>query len=166
MNELLERFRTWWAGLAERERQMLSAGSVVAGLTLFYLVVWEPLTLLRAERERTLADQRILAEQLEIVGADVRRFSGAAQQPASNGQSLLAVVDQSVKTSQLGKTPSRMQPEGDKTVKLWLEDVPFDAAVRWLHALQTRHAVNVDNADIEAQSEPGRVNVRVTLVRG
>jgi general secretion pathway protein M len=166
MNTGLERYRAWWAGLAPREQRILGAGAIALGLILFFLLVWEPLTQQRAAREQALMDARALAEQLEITALEVRQTPAGTPAPASLGQSLLAVVDQSVKTSQIGKAPSRLQPEGDNTVRLWLDDVPFDAVVRWLHALQSRHGVNVENADIERQVEAGRVSVRVTLVRG
>ena len=81
------------------------------------------------------------------------------------GQSLLAVVDQSRKASALTKPPSRLQPEGDGVVRIWLEDVPFDALLRWLADLQLRYGVRVDTADIERESAPGLVNARVTLMR-
>lgn len=165
MKIYLERFRAWWSGLAERERQVLSAGTAVLALIVFYLAVWEPLAQSRGQRETALADARALAIRLEKLAVEVQRNRGSGGALAGAGQSLLAVVDQSGKASQLGKPPSRLQPEGDNTVRVWVEDVPFDAVLRWLNDLQTRYGVRVDNADIERQSGSGLVNVRLTLVR-
>lgn len=166
MKAWIERLRAWWSGLAERERRVLGAGGAVLGLVLLYLVVWEPLAGARLERERALADARALATLLETLGAEVRQGRGAAAPTAGAGQSLLAIVDQSRRASALSKPPSRLQPEGDDTVRIWLEDVPFDALLRWLNDLQTRYGVRVDNADIERESGPGLVNARLTLMRG
>ena len=163
MNAQLERLRATWSGLAERERRVVGAGGVALGLILAYLLVWEPLASGRQQRELELQAARALAVQLEeLAGA-----AGGPGRPAIQGkdQSLLAVVDQSRKTSALTKPPSRLQPEGDDTVRIWLEDVPFDALVRWLGDLQTRYGVRVDNAEIERESGPGLVNARLTLVR-
>lgn len=166
MKAYLERFRTWWSSLAPREQRVLAAGAVVAGLALLYLVVYEPLA--KAERERALAldDARALAMTLETLAAEVQRQRGAGGgAPLGANQSLLAIVDQSRRASALTKPPSRLQPEGDAIVRIWLEDVPFDALVRWLADLQLRYGVRVDTADIERESGPGLVNARVTLTR-
>lgn len=165
MKQSLERFRTWWGGLAGRERQVLSAGGAVLAVVLLYLVVWEPVANARAERQQALAASRSLAARLELIGAEVQKNRGATPSIATRNQSLLSVVDQSSKAAQLGKAPSRLQPDGDTGVKLWIEDVSFDAVVRWLHDLERRHGVQVQDADIERRSGAGLVNVRLTLVR-
>lgn len=165
-NASIERFRAWWSALAERERRVLGAGTLVLGLVLLYLLVWEPLAGARRERERALADARALATLLESLALEMQQNRGTGGPTAGAGQSLLAVVDQSRRASALTKPPSRLQPEGDTTVRIWLEDVPFDALLRWLNDLQNRYGVRVDNADIERESGPGLVNARLTLTRG
>lgn len=165
MKAYLERFRAWWNARAERERQVLSAGAVMLALMVFYLAVWEPLAQSLRQRETALAEARTLAIRLESLAIEVQRTRGSGGTLAGADQSLLAVVDQSGKASRLGKPPSRLQPEGDNMVRVWIEDVPFDAVLRWLNDLQTRYGVRVDSADIERQSAAGMVTVRLTLVR-
>lgn len=164
MNAALERLRAWWSSRAGRERGLLGGGGAVLGLLVAYLAVWEPLVESRRRQQAELVAARALAVQIESLAALAR--SDGATTPAGTGQSLLAVVDQSRKASAMTKPPSRLQPEGDNTVRIWLEDVPFDDLMRWLGELQTRYGVSVDNADIERESGPGLVNARLTLVRG
>ena len=159
----VERFRAWWSGLAERERLVLGGGAAVLALLVAWLAVWEPLANARHRQQVNLAAARSLAVQIEALAASTPR--GAAPL-AGTGQSLLSIVDQSSKASAMAKPPSRLQPEGDNTVRIWLDDVPFDALLRWLGELQSRYGVRVDNADIERESGPGLVNARLTLMRG
>ena len=163
MKAYLERFRVWWAARNERERQILSLGGGALILILFYLAVWEPLGKSQTRRETALTDARELAMRLELLATQSQR--GRNTNVVASGQSLLSVVDQSAKTSAIGKPPSRLQPEGDNTVRLWFEDVPFDSVLRWLNDLQQRQGVRVSDADIERESGSGLVNVRLTLVR-
>jgi len=163
MSTPLERAQAWWSALAERERRILGAGSVVLGAVVLYLAVWEPLAHARHQQHVDLAAARSLALQLEALGASGLRGGGPT---AGAGQSLLAIIDQSTKASALTKPPTRLQPEGEDTVRIWFDDVPFDVLMRWLGELQTRYGVRVDNADIERESGPGLVNARLTLVRG
>jgi general secretion pathway protein M len=160
----LGRYRAWWATLAEREQRVVSAGAIALALILSYLLVWDPLATARREREAALADARALATLLQTLAAEKQGNRGTAA-PIGGNQSLLAVVDQSRRTSAVTKPPSRLQPEGDATVRLWLEDVPFDALLRWLADLQNRYGVRVDSAEIERESGPGLVNARITLMR-
>lgn len=163
MNAWIERARAWWASLADRERRVLAAGGGALALIVAYTAVWEPLAGARHEREAELRAARALAVQLEqLAVAGPRPGVGAA---AGAGQSLLAIVEQSRKASALDKPPSRLQPEGDDSVRIWLDDVPFDALVRWLGDLHTRYGVRVDSADIDRESGPGLVNARLTLIR-
>jgi type II secretory pathway component PulM len=46
-----------------------------------------------------------------------------------------------------------------------LEQVGFDALIRWLADLQRRHGIVIDNAALEGQTEGGRVNARLILLR-
>jgi general secretion pathway protein M len=165
MKASLDRFRAWWATLAQREQRVVGAGAVALALIVLYLGAWEPLVGGQRERERALEEARALAAQLELLAVEVQRNRGSGGGTIGAGQSLLAIVDQSRKASALTKPPSRLQPEGEATVRIWLEDVPFDALLRWLADLELRYGVRVDTADIERESGPGLVNARLTLMR-
>lgn len=152
--------------LQPRERWMLGAGVAALLLTLLYLLVWEPLVQARAQRTAALASSRELALRLEQAAARVQ--AGAARHPAAQAGrelSLMAAVDQAGKQGGLGKAPTRIQPEGERSVRVWFEDVSFDALVRWLHELESRYGIGVQTLDVEPQPESGLVNVRLTLTR-
>lgn len=166
MKSLLATLRARWAALAARERRVLGGGGLALAAILAWLLVWEPVSSARAARESSLADARALAAQLEVLAAEVQRGAPRTGAMAGANQSLLSVVDQSRKASALQKPPSRLQPEGDTTVRIWLEDVPYDALIRWLNDLQSRYGVRVDSADIERKTAPGTVDARLTLMRG
>jgi general secretion pathway protein M len=160
----LERFSAWWATLAPREQRLLAVGGAVVALAVLHAAVWQPAVRARRALHSDLAAARALAGTLEVLAAELQRNRGAGTVTGA-GQSLLAVVDQSRRASSLTKPPSRLQPEGESTVRIWMEDVPFDALLRWLADLQLRHGVRVETADIERESAPGLVNARLTLVR-
>jgi len=151
--------------LAARERLMVIVAGVVIALALVYLLVWEPFAHARTRAEAALADSRDLAQQIELVGARAHSGQGGGAL-ASRDASLLSAVDLATKSGTLGKAPSRLQPDGDNQVRVWLDGVSFDALVRWMYELQTRYGVRVDQVDIEGQSTAGTVNARLSLVRG
>jgi general secretion pathway protein M len=166
LQQLIQQGRARFDALSQRERWMVVAGGTALTLTLLYLAIIEPITLAHRKRVEALDSARALATQLETAAAAVnaaaRRGGGAT---AGRGMSLLAAVDQSSKSGTLGKAPERLQPEGDKEVKLWFDDVPFDNLVRWLGELQTRYGITVQSLDIETQPGAGLVDARLSLVR-
>lgn len=162
MKDLIERLRTALLQLAPRERVMVLAAAAVIAVLLLYLLIWEPLATAHTRRAEALQQARAVALRIEEAGARAQAQGGRR---VDRGQSLLAAVDQTSRSPLLGKAPSRVQPEGDREVKIWLEDVAFSSLLRWLQELETRYGINASSAEIERGSASGVVSARLTLVR-
>lgn len=158
----LEKYRE----LQPRERVIVAGGAVALLLILLYVAVWEPAANARTRQQAALADSRALAERLEVIAATVQKARasgvGAIQ---GQGQSLLSVIDQQGRAPELGKPPARLQPEGENEVRVWFEDVSFDALLRWIAMLETRYGVKIVGAEIERRAGGGLVNARLTVTR-
>jgi general secretion pathway protein M len=167
MKQLSALLESFLLRLAPRERVLVLLAAAAVAMTLFFLLVWEPLAQAHQRRADALQAARALAERLEVIGAEVqrsRRSGGGAQAP-DLGTSLLAAVDLSARAGTLSKPPSRIQPEGEREVRVWLEAVSFDSLLRWIGELETRYGIQVQTADIERAERPGLVDARLTLVR-
>jgi general secretion pathway protein M len=166
MNAYLAQLQEWFRGLAPRERVIVSVGAVVLTITILFLGVWEPLNKAHAKREADLADAQTLAQRLEVIAAEVQksRASGGGQ-IAGGDASLLTTVDQASKSGTLGKPLTRIQPEGDNEVKVWVDGVSFAALVHWISELESRNGISTQTAEIEKDAVPGQVNARLSLVR-
>lgn len=160
-----EQFLERWRALAVREQRLLLAGIAAVVLTVIFLGIIEPLSQLQSRRETALMQSRALAQRLEEISAELQSTRGSVPPSALKTLSLLTAVDQSVKQSAIGKAPSRLQPEGDKQVRIWFEAVSFDALARWLHELETRYGVFTLSADIEREAAGGQVSAQLTLMR-
>ena len=162
--ERLEPLLTRWRQLQPREQWVLAGGAVIVCLLLGWSLVVQPVLDARQRAEAALSAQRQLAVDLETAAA---RFGGrgAGRSVSSANQTLIAVVDRSIRGSSIGKPASRLQPDGDSRARVWLEDVNFDALLAWLAELESRFGVRVDTADVDRSSGAGLVDVRLTLVR-
>lgn len=163
----LRELQEWFRGLAPRERVLVGVGAAVVAVTVLFLGIWEPLTKAHHKREADLGSARVLAQRLEEIGAELQqnRASGNGGAVAARSMSLLSAVDQSSKGGALNKPLSRIQPEGDNEVKVWLEGVSFDGLLRWISELETRYGVSAQTVDIEKDPTPGLVSARLSLVR-
>ncbi len=161
MKEYVEQFRVWWAARQHQERQFLIAGAVVVAVAIFYLAIWEPVAKAQRKAEAALRQSRTVANRLETIAVEVERNRG--QGGGSRTLPLMTAVDQATHRPELGKEPARVQ-EGDKEVKVWFDDVPFDALLTWLALVQSQYGIVVSSAELERKAE-GLVTARLSLVR-
>ena len=164
MKPYLLQLQNRFDALAPRERLLVAVAAVVVLITLLYLLIWEPLVKAHTGRAESLDAARALAARIETAAVLSQR--GATGGGVDRVTSLLAAVDQTSRSPVLGKAPSRLQPEGDREVKVWIEDVAFDNLLRWLAELETRYGIGASSAEIERGAASGTVSARLTLVRG
>ncbi len=166
MNAALTQLQEWFRSLAPRERLLVSVGSVVVGITILYLGIWEPLSKAHAKREMDVASAQALAQRLEVIAVTAQKAqANGGGALINNGASLLSVVDQVSKSGTLGKPLTRIQPEGDHEVKVWIDEVSFEALVRWISELEGKYGISIQTADLDRGTLPGQVNARLSLVR-
>jgi general secretion pathway protein M len=157
--------KDWFAGLEPRERLLLGGGGGVLLVLLLYLMIWEPMagsyqTLKGgvAEQKKTLVWMKQAAAELKLL-----QRGGSSTARGLGGRSLLAVVDQSARSGGLGPAIKRIEPEGRKGVKVWLEGVAFDPMILWLGKITRTYQIETSIITIEPQGG-GRVNARLTLL--
>ena len=155
--------RSWWAGLDSRERRTLVLGGLLLGGLLIYAGLWAPLA---DTREHLLKRRAARLEDLawmQRAGAEVRALRGAAEPGAdAGGRSLLARLDTSAKAAGIAERIAGIQPETGARVQISVEDVGFDALMRWLGWLH-RHGIEVDTAALQRVERSPNVNGRLVL---
>ncbi|MBA6418981.1 type II secretion system protein GspM [Pseudomonas neustonica] len=156
--------KSWWAGLAPRERLILLAGSVFLLVMAFWLVIWEPLIAGRAELRqevRTLSAERLWMEQ---VVDDVRRRARMSQGETSSSGSVLTLVEVSAHAAGLKEALSRVQPEG-QGARLSFDQVGMDALLSWLADLEQRQGLQVTQLALDVTEAKGMVSARLLVER-
>jgi len=156
--------KEWFTSLAPRERAMVSIAAVVVALALVYAVAWGPLASSVSRLQQSVEEQQGLKQWMQQSAAEVNQLRGAAG-ASDDHRSLLAVVDQTSKQSQLGPAVKRIEPDGQELVRVSLEQASFDDMMTWLGSLQRSFGVSVADVSIDRQSDSGRVNARITLKR-
>lgn len=159
--------KQWWQARNAREKLILIIGGVFLLLFLYYGLVISPLQNGIARMQQRQAGEMELASWLVTVAPEVQRLrrasgTGAVQR---SGGSLLSVVDQTSKAAGLGKSITRMQPEGEAEVRAWLDQAPFNETLRWLRTLESSYGVEISELSFNRDTEAGRVKARVTLKR-
>lgn len=143
-----------YESLGARERLLVRLClGLVAALAL-YAAVDSLLDFRRDAVTRYLSEQR----DLEWMKQNQHRVS-RGDSGGGSGELLSTVVNSTA--AQFGFRPRRTQTETDG-VSARIEAEQFDRVLRWAHALETMHGVEITRADIDL-NEPGRVDARFSL---
>jgi type II secretory pathway component PulM len=163
----------WWQQRADREKWFLSWGAAATLLALSWALVWQPLTQQQKTlQSRVTAQQQTLAKLLQAQELRSNAGSRASLQVASNGTagsdrdvSLSIVVDRGMRMAGLAAAIRSIQPVGDTSVTVTLEQASFDRLVAWLEQTATEQGVSINEANVDRGVSQGAVNARLTLLR-
>jgi len=161
-NDLKER----WQQLAPREKQLLILMSVVVLITLFYFSLWKPLKTGIEDGELRIKAQTRALTEIRKQAAEVRqlRASGAGNRnTVKDSTSLLGLIERSAKQKNIKGGLQKVQPEGQREVRVWMENVSFDQLISWLDLLSNRHGIKINDISLERSNTPGIVSGRILL---
>jgi type II secretory pathway component PulM len=155
-----EKFQAWFQQLEPRERQIVIAGGLVAGLIFIYLL------LIPLQRQVHSAQVRFAERQqdllwLQSVSPQLASLKSAAT--ARGNESLVVLTDRVARSTGLASAIKGNQQGEDGSLSVHLEQAPFDAFTAWAGELVQQHGVQLVSASIEASGSPGLINASVTL---
>ena len=157
--------RAGWNGLAAREQRIVAVGGIFVALMLGWAFVWHPLVVKRAElRDEVDAQQRDLAF-VRVAAADVDRLRASGKQGRRDrqGRSLLALADATARAGGLEGARKRVEPVGERSVRVGFEVVRFDALIAWIEGLTRDYGIEAIDFSADRADGVGLVNARVTL---
>lgn len=149
-----------------QQRHPLYIGLGFLTLLLVWLVLLAPLSSARRSLQREIETKEEELAWMQTAAQEVRQHAGHGS--GRGGASPLAVIDDSARQFVgLGQAMQRVEPDGERKVRVWLEGAVFDDLLRWLAQLKLGDGIEVEEVVVE-QVRPGSsvVNARLTLVRG
>lgn len=153
-----------WDNLAPKERRLAMMGAIVLAILIVYVAIWMPMGQRVDRLQEDIAEQQTLLQWMRKASAEanaLRAAQGGANVQRS-GSSLLALVDQTARSHQLGPAIRRVEPKGDNAVRVQLEGAAFDNVVTWLESLNKTYGISVDTVSVDRQ-EPGQITASLIL---
>jgi len=112
------------------------------------------------QNERRVARQAGDLETMQAIAAQIG--PGGVVQPGGQQGSLVILLQDSARRE--GVAIATMQPIGEQSINTRLDDVSFNAMVRWLAALESQ-GITVQTATLRAGGESGTVDSSLLLRR-
>ncbi len=149
--------------MPSRDRLALKVLAFTLILLFMYFGLWQPAYSYKKEAAQYLEQQQ---ELLALVMQNKSALSNLSDTSSSgqaslNSQQLVSSVTNLAK--QASVTLKRFEPSGEKEIKVWVEDVPFDKIMVWLTTMKRTLNIKVDQISVEKSDGPGLVSARLTL---
>ena len=163
----LQQIKQWFNSLPSKEQWMVSATGLLIMVTLFYLIVWEPIHIgLETEQQKQHSQKEILLwMQQAAVEVRVLRSSGNRSTVRDKNKPATLVIEQTINNAGLKPSVSKIESSGKNGARVVLNDAPFNQILVWLNTMATHNGIQVVSANIERANKPGRANARLTLER-
>ena len=160
--------KDWWETLQSRERYMVLAAAVLVALAILYFGIWNPVSSSRDNKQTRVDAKRdtvvwMMQKRQEV--EHLKRINPNMFNRSNDSRSLLAVVDTGAKQMGIRTAITRIEPKGENSVQLWLEDIVFDYLIVLLGELERRNNIEVSDATFNRSGQVGKVSGKVTLNR-
>lgn len=148
--------RVWWDGRAPREQLLLTVMCAAIAIWLGVVAIWQPL---QAARVR-LGEQVVRYER--ALSVLTSQPPAATPVTAPDDRPLNVIITDTAAAFQL--TIRRLEPEGPR-LRVVLDEVPFDAVILWIEAVQRDHGLTLTEVELTRRPAPGVVNAVLAVER-
>lgn len=158
--------KDWFESLESRERVFVSTAAVFIVFAVYWFGIWQPLEQGEEDLSARVTNwQSSLAEMRSLKGQ--LKSGDAAAATAAGNQSLVVIVDNTLRSRDLYSALQRSQPTTTNGIRVEFTDIAFDELVLWLGELGNRYGLHAQTASFSQSSSnnPGRINASLTLER-
>ena len=165
--EKLQQLKQWFFSLSTKEQRMVSGTVAVIIITLFYLIVWEPVHLDLDTAQQKQQSQKEILLWMQEAASEVKTLSttGGRNTIRNKNKPTTLVIEQTINNAGLKTSVSKIESSGNNGARVTLNEASFNQLLVWLNTLATHNGIQVVSANIERAGKPGRANARLTFER-
>ncbi len=155
----------WLRTLSERDRIFVLYGGVLAGILLFYFMIWSPLSQKNADLIVSNTQTRDLIDWMQKTKLQLVQLHQQSKNKSALNTSLLSAIEQSVKRNRLDSAAGEIKQLENNRVQVSFAKVDYLPVMRWIEDVQVTSASKIDKVSIQKTEKPGVVHVELTLER-
>ena len=165
--EQIEALKQWYRSLPSREQIMVTATTVFVLITLFYVMVWEPLHIGLRDQQAQIKSQTETLAWMQQTAREVKALqsTGGAVKIRDVNKPVTLVIEQSLAVAGLKQSVKKIESSGSDGARVTLDDASFNQVLIWLNTLATYNNIQVISANIERSEKDGRADVRLSFQR-
>lgn len=165
--EKLQQLKQWFFSLPIKEQRMLAGTTALIVVTVFYLLIWEPIHLGLATEQQKKQSQKEIILWMQDAANEVKslRASGSRSSIRDKNKPTTLVIEKAINNAGLKTAVKKIESAGNNGARVTLKAASFNQVLVWLNTLSTYNGIQVVSANIERSDTQGRVNVRLTFER-
>ena len=150
-------------GLEARERNLILVAAAIFVLVIPYQFIWNPFVESVENTNGRVQAQKVQFIKMQQQAKKVQQLRGSGNVIAQPGKQFLNnVIQTAAKNNGLSST-LKIKSDTDNSIRVSLDNVPFDNVMNWLDQLVSMNGVIVSKLNIDRQPTIGNVNVSVYL---
>ena len=157
---------SWFNSLSPRERSLVSYGSVAVLAVLIYLLAIKPLYNNQISLNKRIVAQKNTLSMMQKQSLQIKQLQQQKViKPKTVGtQNPQQLIDSSLQTWRLKTVLERMQSQDSNGVRLILNNANADRVMRFLHELESKHALSISSMSIDnSNKKVGFADFKLTI---
>ena len=163
MKQQLENINLWYSSLPARDRNLLIAIVTLLVITLFYLIVWEPIHQGRDQQQQKFKSQQDIYAWMQSASREVMTLKRSGTRKISSKQPIALILENSAKISGLKQHINKIESSGKNGARVKIDSASFDQLLIWLNTLEQQHGVTIKTASIERSDKAGTISARLSF---
>ena len=163
MKQQLEIINLWYNSLSLRDKNLLIAISCLLLVTLFYLIVWEPIHQGLDQQQQKFKSQQDIYSWMQSASNEVKTLKRSGTRKAPSKQPIALTLENSANVSGLKKHISKIESSGKSGARVKIDSASFDQLLVWLNTLEQKHGVAITTASIERNDKAGTISARLSF---
>ena len=163
MKQQLDIFNLWYSSLPKRDQHLLIATTLFLIVTLFYVMLWEPMHHGRDLQQQKLKSQQDIHSWMQSASKEVATLKRSSSRKVASKQALTLILENSARVSGLKKYINKIESSGKTGARVKIESASFDQLLVWLNTLEKQHGVSITTANIERNIEAGTISARLSF---
>lgn len=147
----------WYGQLASKDQLIVKILLILVLIALVFAWVWQPVISGKEKAERKFNAEMSFHKKMK---ENAYLFSNSGQTISEGGASILTTVNSTAKVKNIQL--KRFEPDGKTGLRIWLDQVNFNALIDWLELLETTRGIKVEQISIDRVNS-GIVNARAVL---
>ncbi len=157
--------KDWFNTLNPRERNLVTYGSLIAGLLILGLFIVQPLLDNNKKLTKIIDSKNTSLKIMQKQSAQVKQLQQQATKPEqTNNQNPQQIIEKALQTLRLKPALERMQSQGANGVNVVLKNANADRTMRLIANLENKFGLIISNLTINThKKEAGLIDVRLTV---
>ena len=153
----------WYLSHTNRDQIVIKFVTILVLLTFIWAIILQPLLNWHAQQKST---ERLMYSLLTTIKNNTNKLVQSKSDFNGTSNTNTAIIPIITRTANLNKIKlSRLQPESDDAVVVYLEDQRFSSVLRWILQLRENNTIRVSSANIESEEVDGLITAQLSFIR-